>query len=144
MGEDGFTEESKDEEKGMRVVGEISERKKKTLSGVRQHLCRRGLCVFSCLICCFETTPSRFSIFFFVFFFSPKPGLRGGDKVVAFQCCKQDYRRFQQNLQAWREREEKKRRMRRGICGGKTGGKRYCKVKVITEADRLRSITQDR
>lgn len=29
MGEDGFTEESKDEEKGMRVVGEISERKKK-------------------------------------------------------------------------------------------------------------------
>lgn len=29
VGEDGFAEESKDEEKRMRVVGEISERKKK-------------------------------------------------------------------------------------------------------------------
>lgn len=44
MGEDGFTEESKDEEKGMRVVGEISERKKKRWV-VLHSTCAAGDCV---------------------------------------------------------------------------------------------------
>lgn len=51
--------------------------------------CAGGDCVyFSCLICRGEKTSSRFFFFFIFLFFSPKPGLRGGDKSLLFSVAK--------------------------------------------------------
>lgn len=70
-------------------------------------LCQWGLCVFSCLIFRGEKSSPRF---FFIIASSssssPKPGLRVGDKSLLFQCCKKDYGRFQQNLQAEKGEQE--------------------------------------
>lgn len=94
----------------MRRRRRISELKKpanqKNHSGVVQRWADGDFQYFLVWFVVVYKTSSRsfFFLLFVFFFFSPKPGLRGGDKSLLFGVAKNDYRRFQQDLQAWWEK----------------------------------------
>lgn len=85
---------------------------------------------------------SSFSVLFF--FFSPKPGLCGGDTSLLFSVAKKGLREVSaQSTGLVGDREMKEER--RDVRGKwKRKDRRYSKVKVITEPDPLQSITAQR